>query len=50
MTTIRAKPAVDRHALYSAAYPDDLEAEARDFYRRFYRVEITDRQLDALLP
>ena len=38
------------HALYPAAYPDDLKVEARDFYRRFYRVELTDRQLDALLP
>jgi len=31
-------------------YPEDLRAEARDFYRRFYRVELDDGRLDELLP
>ena len=38
------------HTLYPAVYPDDLPAEARDFYRRFYRVELDGEQLKALLP
>jgi molybdenum ABC transporter molybdate-binding protein len=28
------------HTLYPAVYPEDLRAEARDFYRRFYRIEL----------
>ena len=36
------------HALYPAVYPDDLRAEARDFYRRFYRIELDDEQFQAL--
>jgi iron complex transport system substrate-binding protein len=36
------------HALYPAVYPDDLRAVARDFYRRFYRVDLDDEQLAAL--
>ena len=37
------------HALYPAIYPDDLRAEAQDFYRRFYRVDLDPEQLGALL-
>jgi hypothetical protein len=36
--------------LYPAVYTDDLNAEARSFYRRFYRIELDDEQLHALLP
>jgi len=36
------------HTLYPAVYPDDLRAEARDFYRRFYRIELDDEQFEAL--
>jgi iron complex transport system substrate-binding protein len=34
--------------LYPAVYPEDLRAEARDFYRRFYRIELDDEQFEAL--
>lgn len=37
------------HALYPAIYKDDLRAEAQDFYRRFYRVDLDEQRLDALL-
>jgi iron complex transport system substrate-binding protein len=36
------------HTLYPATYPEDLRAEARDFYRRFYRIELDDEQFEAL--
>jgi iron complex transport system substrate-binding protein len=36
------------HILYPAVYPEDLRAEARDFYRRFYRIELDDEQFQAL--
>jgi iron complex transport system substrate-binding protein len=36
------------HTLYPAFYPEDLRAEARDFYRRFYRIELDDEQFEAL--
>jgi iron complex transport system substrate-binding protein len=36
------------HRLYPAVYPEDLRAEARDFYRRFYRIELDDEQFEAL--
>ena len=36
------------HTLYPAVYPDDLRAEARDFYRRFYRIDLDDEQFEAL--
>jgi len=36
------------HRLYPAVYPEDLRAEARDFYHRFYRVELDDEQFEAL--
>jgi iron complex transport system substrate-binding protein len=36
------------HTLYPAVYPEDLRAEARDFYRRFYRIELDDEQFEAL--
>jgi iron complex transport system substrate-binding protein len=36
------------HGLYPAVYPEDLRAEARDFYRRFYRIELDDEQFEAL--
>jgi iron complex transport system substrate-binding protein len=29
-------------------YPEDLRAEAGDFYRRFYRIELDDEQFEAL--
>jgi iron complex transport system substrate-binding protein len=34
--------------LFPAVYADDLRAEARDFYRRFYRVDLDDEQFEAL--
>ena len=34
--------------LYPAVYPEDLRVEARDFYRRFYRIELDDEQFEAL--
>jgi iron complex transport system substrate-binding protein len=37
------------HVLYPAGFPEDLRAATRDFYHRFYRVELRDDQLDALL-
>jgi iron complex transport system substrate-binding protein len=36
------------HTLYPGVYPEDLRAEARDFYRRFYRIELDDEQFEAL--
>jgi iron complex transport system substrate-binding protein len=36
------------HTLYPPVYPEDLRAEARDFYRRFYRIELDDEQFEAL--
>jgi iron complex transport system substrate-binding protein len=36
------------HTLYPAVYPEDLRAETRDFYRRFYRIELDDEQFEAL--
>jgi iron complex transport system substrate-binding protein len=36
------------HRLFPAVYPKDLWAEARDFYRRFYRIELDDEQFEAL--
>jgi iron complex transport system substrate-binding protein len=36
------------HTLYPAVYPEDLWTEARDFYRRFYRIELDDEQFEAL--
>jgi iron complex transport system substrate-binding protein len=36
------------HTLDPAVYPEDLRAEARDFYRRFYRIELDDEQFEAL--
>jgi iron complex transport system substrate-binding protein len=35
--------------LYSGLFTGDLGAETRDFYRRFYHVDLTDAQLTALL-
>ncbi len=35
--------------LYPSAYPEDLRREARDFYHRFYQVDLTEAQLDQLL-
>jgi iron complex transport system substrate-binding protein len=37
------------NTLYPAVYPEDLRAEARDFYRRFYRVELDNEQFESLL-
>jgi hypothetical protein len=36
------------NTFYPAVYQDDLRAEARDFYRRFYRIELEDEQFQAL--
>jgi iron complex transport system substrate-binding protein len=36
------------HTLYPAVYPEDLRAEAQDFYRRFYRIKLDDEQFEAL--
>jgi len=38
------------HTLYPAVSTDDLRAEARDFYRQFYRVELDGEQLHMLVP
>ena len=38
------------HALYPEAFPDDIRAAAREFYRLFYAVDLTDAMLDELLP
>jgi iron complex transport system substrate-binding protein len=35
--------------LYPAQFPEDLKSITRDFYARFYHVNLTDRQLDGLL-
>jgi iron complex transport system substrate-binding protein len=35
--------------LYPAAYPEDMREEAKSFYRRFYQVEPSEAQLDALV-
>jgi iron complex transport system substrate-binding protein len=34
---------------YPAVYQEDLRASVRDFYDKFYRVKLTDRQLEALV-
>jgi iron complex transport system substrate-binding protein len=33
---------------YPAVYQEDLRASVRDFYDKFYRVKLTDKQLEAL--
>jgi iron complex transport system substrate-binding protein len=38
------------HMLYPAIYTDDLSAEARDFYRQFYRDELDGEQMHMLVP
>jgi len=35
--------------LYPRQFPDDLRGVTRDFYKRFYHVDVTELQLDALL-
>ena len=35
--------------LYPAAFPEDLRAITRDFCRRFYHLDLSDRQIDALV-
>ena len=35
--------------LYPDAFPEDLRAITRDFCRRFYRVDLSDRQIDDLI-
>jgi iron complex transport system substrate-binding protein len=34
---------------YPAVYQEDLRATVRDFYDKFYRIKLTDKQLDALV-
>jgi iron complex transport system substrate-binding protein len=34
---------------YPAVYQEDLRTSVRDFYDKFYRVKLTDRQLEALV-
>jgi iron complex transport system substrate-binding protein len=54
----RRAPSVNRllgllwtgYVLNPAVYTDDLTAEARDFYRRFYRVELDGEQIHKLMP
>jgi len=36
------------HTLFPAVYTDDLRAAARDFYWRFYRVELDDERFEAV--
>ncbi len=38
------------HALYPEAFPEDIRAATREFYRLFYAVDLTDAMLDELLP
>jgi len=35
--------------LYPKQFPDDLRGVTRDFYKRFYQVDLNDQQLDGLL-
>jgi len=35
--------------LYPGAFPEDLRAITRDFCRRFYHVDLSERQIDALI-
>jgi iron complex transport system substrate-binding protein len=35
--------------LYPKQFPDDLRGVTRDFYKRFYQVDVTQQQLDGLL-
>jgi iron complex transport system substrate-binding protein len=35
--------------LYPELFPEDLRALTRDFYHRFYHVELSDAQLDRVL-
>jgi iron complex transport system substrate-binding protein len=37
------------HVLYPQSFPGDLEPEVRDFYKRFYQVDLTDEQLKVLV-
>jgi hypothetical protein len=34
---------------YPAVYQEDLRANVREFYDKFYRVKLTDKQLEALV-
>ena len=34
---------------YPAVYQEDLRASVRDFYEKFYRIKLTDKQLEALV-
>ena len=34
---------------YPAVYQEDLRASVRDFYDKFYRIKLTDKQLEALV-
>ena len=35
--------------LYPRQFPEDLRAVTRDFYKRFYQVDLSEQQLDTLL-
>ena len=35
--------------LYPKQFPEDLRGITRDFYKRFYQVDLSEQQLDALL-
>jgi iron complex transport system substrate-binding protein len=35
--------------LYPKQFPDDLRGVTRDFFKRFYHVDVTEQQLEALL-
>ena len=35
--------------LYPQQFPDDLREVTRDFYKRFYQVDLTQQQVDGLL-
>lgn len=37
------------HVLYPEQFTSDLRSDVRDFFKLFYQVEVTDKQLDALL-
>ena len=35
--------------LYPQQFPDDLREVTKDFYKRFYKVDLTQQQVDGLL-
>lgn len=38
------------HVFFPSRFPADIRAQTREFYKLFYQVDLSDAQLDALLP